>query len=105
MYRKESFNVVDQVVKMFDKKDKFILGVAPEGTRKRVEKWKTGFYYMAKNANVPLVLVAMDYGKKEIGIVKIMNPSEEKKKDLQIIEEIFSNVIARNPENYNSKIF
>ena len=105
VYRKESFNVVDQVVEMFDKKDKFILGVAPEGTRKRVEKWKTGFYYMAKNANVPLVLVAMDYGKKEIGIVKIMNPSEEKKKDLQIIEEIFSNVIAKNPENYNSKIF
>jgi len=41
-----------------------ILGISPEGTRSRVEKWKTGFYYIAQKANVPIVLMYMDYKKK-----------------------------------------
>ena len=53
VYRKESFNVVDQVVKMFDKKDKFILGVAPEGTRKRVEKMEDRILLYVKKCKCP----------------------------------------------------
>ena len=46
-----------------------ILGISPEGTRQKVKKWKTGFYYIALESRVPILLAGLDYKKKEIGII------------------------------------
>ena len=105
VYRNSNHNVVDQIVEKYESSDRFILGISPEGTRKRVVKWKTGFYNIASKANVPILLLKLDYKNKEIGIVKIMNPSDDKEKDLQIIEDIFKSIKGKNPENFNPKIF
>ena len=105
VYRNTSTNFVDQIVQIFAEREDLVLGIAPEGTRSRVEKWKTGFYYIAKSANVPLVLVAMDYKNKTIGVVKTMDLTNNIDHDLSIIEEVFRNVSGRIPENYNPKIF
>ena len=53
VYRNNKNNLVDQVVDRFNEEENFILAMTPEGTRKKVDKWKTGFYYIALNAHVP----------------------------------------------------
>ena len=69
VYRKTAKDMVNQVVDRLNKTDEMILGIAPEGTRAKVEKWKTGFYYIAQEAKIPIVLLYMDYTKKEIVIL------------------------------------
>jgi 1-acyl-sn-glycerol-3-phosphate acyltransferase len=64
-------NLVDAIVDVFNSREIFRLGIAPEGSRKKVKELRTGFYYIALKANVPIVPVAFDFGKKE---VKIGNP-------------------------------
>ena len=64
--RSKNTNTVDSVVEVFQNKKIFRFALAPEGTRNKVDKLKTGFYYIAKKANVPIVLVAFDFGKKEV---------------------------------------
>lgn len=69
--RSKSNNFVDAVVALFKKEKSLKLTLAPEGTRKKVDKWKTGFYYIAKGANVPIVMTALDF---ENRVVKIAEP-------------------------------
>lgn len=61
--RSAAKGVVQQTVAQFQARDTFILALAPEGTRSAVSKWKLGFYYIAQSANVPIVPVALDYGR------------------------------------------
>ncbi|MEE2700510.1 MAG: 1-acyl-sn-glycerol-3-phosphate acyltransferase [Bacteroidota bacterium] len=105
VYRKTGKNTVDQVVERIKQEDKFILGIAPEGTRKRVEKWKTGFYYIAQRSNVPIVLMYMDYQKKEVGYFDVLTPTGDIQKDLAIIQDYYKDVVGCKPEQYNPKIF
>src|SRR5215203_3066390 len=62
--RTTSHDMVNQVVKLFNTHDDFILAIAPEGTRKKVEKLKTGFYFIARNANIPIIPVGFDFKQK-----------------------------------------
>ena len=63
-------NTVDSIVDIFNKREIFRLALSPEGTRKKVNTWKTGFYYVAKKANVPIVPVSFDFSKKKVTIFK-----------------------------------
>ena len=85
-------NKVEAISKLFNESDEFRLTLAPEGTRKKVEKWKTGFYYIAKTANVPIVLVAFDYGKKEIKLSEPLIPTEDKEADFKGYHSFFEGV-------------
>ena len=105
VYRKITKKIVDQLVKRFQTTENLILGIAPEGTRSRVEKWKTGFYYIAQKANVPIVPMYMDYEKKEVGYFDMLNPSGDLQKDLQKIQECYQGVIGKKPKLYNSQIY
>jgi len=105
VYRNSNNNVVDQIVEKYKSSDKFILGISPEGTRKRVKKWKTGFYHIASKANVPILLLKLDYKNKEIGIFNQFLPSGNAKKDMLFIQEQYANSKGKLPENYNSTIF
>ena len=66
--RKGSIRMVDYVVELFKEQHDFVFSISPEGTRSYVEKWKTGFYYIAKGANIPVVMVAFGFNNKEIKI-------------------------------------
>jgi len=66
--RQESTNMVDQVAAKFDEHEELIISLAPEGTRKRTSRWRTGFYYIALKANVPIVMAYLDYGNKICGL-------------------------------------
>lgn len=97
--RQAKENKVDSIARIFDSKEVFRLAIAPEGTRKKVNEWKTGFYYIALKANVPIVPVAFDYGKKEVVYHKPFYPTGDIEKDLPILEAYFKDVIGKIPEN------
>lgn len=65
--RSKNNNFVDAVIDIFNKEDQFAITLTPEGTRSKVEKLKTGFYYIAHGANVPIVMVKFDWGRKVVG--------------------------------------
>lgn len=96
--RSSGQNKVEQIAKIFDKKDSFKLAIAPEGTRKRVEEWKTGFYYIAKQANVPIVMVAFDFGNKKHRISAPFYPTNDTDADFKFMYSFFDGVVGRIPE-------
>lgn len=68
--RSKNNDTVTSIAEIFEERTQFRLALAPEGTRKKVTAWKTGYYYIALKANVPLVRVAFDFGKKEVKIAE-----------------------------------
>ena len=105
VYRKVKNNVVEQVVDMFENATQLHLGIAPEGTRTKVEKWKKGFYHITSAAKVPLLLFAMDYKKKEVGVIAELMITGDFEKDMLFIQQQYANVTGKIPENYNPKIY
>ncbi len=89
---------VDAYAEMFKKNQNFILNIAPEGTRKKVSKWKTGFYYIAKKANVPIVMVAFDYKNKQHIISKPFNVTENVDADFKYIYSFYKGIVGKIPE-------
>ena len=98
-------NLVDYAVKLFDEKEKFILLVPAEATRKRVPKWKKGFYVIAKQANVPVSMGYLDYKKKVIGIGGLFELTDSFESDMQKIQNFYKDINAKFPENYNKQIY
>ncbi|NIP24559.1 MAG: glycerol acyltransferase [Phycisphaerae bacterium] len=98
--RNARHNVVDQIVQQFKKHDQFILGLTPEGTRRRVKYWKTGFYYIAYKANVPIVLGFFDYRRKICGIGPSIMPSGDIEADIAIIKDFYADITAKHPEKF-----
>ncbi|WP_196887747.1 1-acyl-sn-glycerol-3-phosphate acyltransferase [Aureivirga sp. CE67] len=103
--RSKNNNLVDFAVSEFEKRDSLVLLVPAEGTRRRVEKWKTGFYHIATKADVPIAMGYLDFEKKEGGVKKFYRLSGDFEKDMQEIEDFYRNIKGKNPENYNPKIF
>jgi len=94
--RTKNSNIVDEVVDLFELGKIKILAIAPEGTRKRVEKWKTGFYYIALKAKLPILMVSFDYIRKEVKINNKFYPSGDIDKDFIELEKKVNDVLARN---------
>lgn len=92
-------NKVDAIAKVFAEKEIFRLALAPEGTRKKVESWKTGFYFMALKANVPIVPVAFDYGRKEVVYNKPFYPTGNIEEDFKILQSYYIGIVGKIPEN------
>ena len=80
--RSKRHNAVEQIVQLFQSNDTFVLAITPEGTRKKVDQLKTGFYYIALNAGVPLVRVAIDFGTKTVSFSDPYYPTGDYEKDL-----------------------
>lgn len=95
--RTGGLNRVDAIVNVFKKKDIFRLAISPEGTRKKVTKWKTGFYYISLQAEVPIIPIAFDYGKKTVFISKPFYPTGAIESDLKILEKNFEGVVGKFP--------
>jgi 1-acyl-sn-glycerol-3-phosphate acyltransferase len=97
--RQKNENKVDAIAALFNEREVFRLAIAPEGTRKRVEVLKTGFYYIALKANVPVVAVAFDYGKKEVKIAEPYFVTGDKEKDFAVLEANYKGVTGYIKEN------
>lgn len=88
--RKAAVGVVGQMVEEFRRRERFVLGVAPEGTRKKVEAWRTGFYRIAENAGVPIMLVALDHGRQEVRLGPTTYPTGDVEADLREMKAFFA---------------
>jgi len=97
--RTGGLNKVDSIAAIFHRKKTFRLAVAPEGTRKKVSELKTGFYYIALKANVPIIPVAFDFGKKTVSLGKPLMPTGNLEDDLIILKKHFIDVLGKVPEN------
>lgn len=98
--RSKSNNLVDAIVQIFNTKDEFRLGLSPEGTRKKVDKWKTGFYYIAKGANVPIVMATLDFEKKQVKLSDPYYTTDDKEKDFEVFYAFYHNVKGKNPDQF-----
>jgi 1-acyl-sn-glycerol-3-phosphate acyltransferase len=96
--RKAPQGMVKQIVERFAADEKMFLAVAPEGTRHAAERWKTGFYQIAHEARVPIVLVAFDYGRREVRILGSIQPSGDLQADMESIYQHYRGIPPRNPD-------
>lgn len=87
--------MVEDAAAMFAKHDRFVLAIAPEGTRKPVEKWKSGFYRIALAAGVPIVPGYFDNGRKAIGFGPVMYPSGDAEADIAALRAFYAPIKRR----------
>lgn len=104
--RSQKKNMVEFASDLLKNEEKLYLINTPEGTRSFSEKWKTGFYYIAKEANVPILLGYCDYKKKKAGISKIVEVRDRELKEiLDEMQDFYQDVTAKYPELFNKKIY
>ncbi|MBR1517821.1 MAG: 1-acyl-sn-glycerol-3-phosphate acyltransferase, partial [Bacteroidales bacterium] len=94
--------MVQQAVHHFNNESDWTLVVTPEGTRKAVKRWKRGFYEIATEAHVPIVMAYVDYGRKVMGVGPTFYPTGDFDADMTVIKQYYRNVRARHPEGYNA---
>lgn len=97
--RKKNENVVEAITRMYHEEPLFRMAIAPEGTRKRVDEWKTGFYYIAKNAGVPILPIALDWKNRVMTFHPLFIPTENKEKDFAYLKSLFKGVVGKIPGN------
>lgn len=93
-------NLTEQLASLFKNPIFEALAIAPEGTRSRVDKWKTGFYYIAQKAEVPIVIAYADYKNKIIGTGPVIYPKNFEE-DMKKIMAFYKNISAHTPENFS----
>ena len=89
---------VEAITAVFDAHDKFRIALAPEGTRKKVKKLKTGYYHIAKILKIPIVPVAFDYKNKKVVIHPVFYTTTDETKDLGNLEKLFKGVVGFSKE-------
>ena len=95
--RSKSANVVDAMIAEFGRRKEFMLTIAPEGTRGKVQQWKTGFYHIALGAGVPMVLGMMDYKRKVVGLAGAIMPSGDYVKDMEQLAAFYATCTPKHP--------
>ncbi|HEX8726841.1 MAG TPA: lysophospholipid acyltransferase family protein [Gemmatimonadaceae bacterium] len=91
-------DVVAQSVRRFDEMDRMVIGISPEGTRKAVPRWRTGFYFIAKGAGVPIVPVAFDWSRHLLVVGPPLAPGDDMNADLQALARFFESARGRRGE-------
>lgn len=102
--RNANKDYVAQMVETFANRKEFMLTIAPEGTRSNVKQWKTGFYHIAKAANVPIVVGMMDYRRKTGGLLESFAVSGDYNADMRILEKHYKSVTPKHPEKAMTSI-
>lgn len=94
-----SLNVVDQAIQGFRDNREFILVLSPEGTRKKVQRWRMGFYHIALGAGVPIVPAALDFANRRVVIGSPFQPSGNAEADIGALLAFFRPYVPKRPEN------
>jgi 1-acyl-sn-glycerol-3-phosphate acyltransferase len=94
-------NMVDMLADKFNKAEKMYLVITPEGTRKKVTKWKRGFYFISQKANVPIYVGILDYGRKVIDQGTIFYPTGDIEADMKAVQLRFKGAKGKHPEKFS----
>lgn len=97
----EKKSMVEAMVDLFRERKELVVVVTAEGTRKKAEKWKTGFYHVATMAKVPIALGYLDYKKKIAGVGKVIIPSGDMKTDMKKIMDFYRNFTPKFPDKFS----
>lgn len=97
--RKKALGFIDSVVKVINEQERFSTAIAPEGTRGKVKKLKTGFYHIARLAEMPLVYVKFDWGNKIVDFAEPRPVLDSLQEELEFIDEHYKGVVGKIPEN------
>lgn len=92
--RSKSNNLVAQLVDAFACRDELVVLIPPEGTRAKVDKWKSGFYYVAVGANVPILLGFVDFSRKQLGFGPLFYPTGDYVSDLIEIQKFYADKVG-----------
>ncbi|NLX79974.1 MAG: acyltransferase [Proteiniphilum sp.] len=98
--RNKKSSTTDSLAEEFAKHDKLHLAVTPEGTRKARKEWKGGFYFIALKAQVPIMLIGLDYAKKEAMFLKEFIPTGDFESDIVKIKSHFKGIQGKHPEQF-----
>jgi len=96
--RGQGKNYIKQMTDLFESSERLVLALAPEGTRSKTDHWKTGFHYIARAADAPIVMAFLDFGHKRVGLGDMFYPSEDMEADFDRIRRFYEDKIGRNPE-------
>lgn len=102
--RSKANNLVDATVQQFNKSAELIVAVPPEGTRGGGERWKTGFYHIARGAAVPVVCGFINFATKEVGMGPVMEMGENLTAELKRLRDFYADKIGKFPERYTPPI-
>ena len=94
-------NFVGQIVDLYNKRDKMVITMAPEGTRKYLDHWKTGFYHIALNAKIPIALGFLNYANKTCGVGGYFTPTGDREADLKTLREFYADKVGKFPQQHN----
>jgi len=98
--RTAAADVVDGAVRAFAARERLVLVITPEGTRSKVERWKSGFHRIAHAAGVPIALGVLDYRRKVVRLGPAIIPSEDYERDLARLQAHVTPTMARHPGKY-----
>lgn len=98
---KDNKSSVDNLVKLFNEKDKLTLAITPESTRSLTQHWRTGFLNIARMANIPIVLAAIDFKDKVARVEKTFYPTGDNDADLRMIKDYYKGVTGKYPEKFS----
>lgn len=95
-------SLVEQLVKRFKESDQLAIAITPEGTRSRTSNWHTGFLRIAYDANVPIVLGALDFGSKTVLIKETFTPTGNLEADMRNVKNYYKPFVGKKPENFTT---
>jgi len=96
--RKGSHHSVNQMIQKFNENERFVLAISPEGTRRKVQYWKSGFYHIAHGARVPILLSFLDYERKKGGAGPVLYSTDNIDRDMHTIGDFYATVKGKYPD-------
>jgi len=100
--RAKAANAVHEAARVISESDRVLMFLSAEGTRRRTSKWKTGFYYIALRARVPIVLSFADYGRKRVGFGPSYMPSGNIKEDMKLLAQFYEGMVGKYPDQFSA---
>ena len=102
--RGKAGGMVEQTVAAFAEREKLLIAVTPEGTRSNADQWKLGFYHIARQANVPIILALADYKAKTFSFPVVIYPGDDMEADLQQIYSHFARATPRHADKLSAPV-
>lgn len=101
--KKGGTSLVDTLVQKYKTSDNLVLAITPEGTRSRTSEWRTGFLRIAQQANVPIILGALDFGRKEVILTETFIPTGDIDADMRAVKNYYQDFTGKHPEKFTAE--
>ena len=101
--KKGGTSLVDTLVQKYKTSDNLVLAITPEGTRSRTSEWRTGFLRITQQANVPIILGALDFGRNEVILTEPFIPTGDIDADMRAVKNYYKNFSGKHPEKFTAE--